>query len=339
MKCGVIFWLCVLCVNLDGSSLVSAGELELAFWNVENLFDTKDDPGVEGDEEFTPSGPKQWTEHRVAIKLANLTRVIGDMNEQRGPEVLGLCEIENRSILDRLIGELNRKTGRRYQAVHAESPSFRGIDCALLFDAAVATLQSKQFHRIPELTTREIVEAELLIGTHRLFVFVNHWPSRANPEDDRVAAATVLRHRVDELLRADTACDFVIIGDLNDTPTDKAVSRTLRTWSDPDSLHPGVLLNSMWPLHTDRNRGTYVYRNQWQVIDHVILSQGMLDSDGLSWKRGSTHEVKADYQMYVSSRDDRIPVPSRSYTGPNFHSNGYSDHLPVACRLVWDISR
>ena len=168
---------------------LSAGEIEVTFWNVENLFDTTDDPTVEGDEEFTPDGSKKWTENRVEIKLNNLVRVISDLNDGTGPELLGLSEIENRAILDRLVIELKEKTKRDYQIVHTESPSYRGIDCALLFDPAVATLTSKQFHRIPNTTTRDIVEAELEIESHRLFVFVNHWPSRRSPDEARVAVA------------------------------------------------------------------------------------------------------------------------------------------------------
>ena len=314
---------------------LSAAEIEIAFWNVENLFDAVDDPTVDGDEEFTPNGPKKWTENRIQIKVANLVRVIGDMNYGRGPEILGLCEVENRAILDRLASELKKKTKRDYQVVHAESQSFRGIDCALLFDPAIATLKSKQFHQIANEATRDIVEAELEIANQSLFVFVNHWPSRRSPDEARVKVAGVLRKRVDRLLANNPGTDFVIVGDLNDTPTNLSVSKTLRTWSDPDDLRPGVLLNTMWQIHQDSDRGTYVFQNRWQVLDHVIYSPGMLDRRGFHWVRGSTREMKAEYQMFVIKRDGRIPVPSRSYSGPTFHSNGYSDHLPVSSRIAY----
>ena len=110
-----------------------SGELGVAFWNVENLFDTVDDPKTEGDEEFTPGEPKAWTKTRLELKLTNLARVIGDMNSGQGPDVLGLCEIENRAVLELLVKHLD-KTGRKYEIVHEDSPSYRGIDCALLYD-------------------------------------------------------------------------------------------------------------------------------------------------------------------------------------------------------------
>ena len=96
----------------------------IAFWNVENLFDNVDDPTVEGDEEFTPAGPNKWTEERLAIKLTNLAKVISKMNGGKGPDVLGLAEIENRKVIELLIAKL-QPLGREYKIVHKDSPSGR----------------------------------------------------------------------------------------------------------------------------------------------------------------------------------------------------------------------
>ncbi|MDA1164067.1 MAG: endonuclease/exonuclease/phosphatase family protein [Planctomycetota bacterium] len=309
-----------------------AEELGMAFWNVENLFDTVDDPETQGDEEFTPSEAKEWTETRLELKLKNLARVISDMNSGRGPDVLGLCEIENLDVLKLLVQHL-AGTGRKYEIVHEDSPSYRGIDCALLYDSKVVKLDRSRIHRIKQFATRDILEARFTSSGLSFFVFVNHWPSRRNPEADRMAVASVLRERVDELLKNDPKVDFAILGDLNDTPTNASVSRGLRTWGNPDELRPGVLFNSMWKLHQDSNAGTYVYQNKWDVLDHIILSPGMLDDDGVSWVRDSSQVVKADYQMFVPNSATSIPRPSRSYLGPRFFGNGYSDHLPVECRL------
>ena len=309
-----------------------AGELGLAFWNVENLFDTVDDPKTEGDEEFTPGEPKAWTETRLELKLTNLARVIADMNSGRGPDVLGLCEIENRAVLEMLVASL-KKTGRDYRIVHEDSPSYRGIDCALLYDAKTITLDRSRIHRVEKFPTRDILEARFTSDGKPFFVFVNHWPSRYNDDSHRIEVATVLRKRVDQLLQSHPAVDFAILGDLNDTPANDSVSKTLRTWGDPDELRPGVLFNSMWKFHEQGNAGTYVYKNKWDVLDHIILSPGMLDGQVVNWVAYSTRRVKADYQMFVSKTPGTIPRPSRSYLGPRFFGNGYSDHLPIECRL------
>tara|TARA_R110002072_G_scaffold302710_2_gene487623 strand:+ start:139169 stop:140188 length:1020 start_codon:yes stop_codon:yes gene_type:complete len=311
---------------------VDAEELGLAFWNVENLFDTVDDPKTEGDEEFTPGDPKGWTATRLELKLTNLARVIGDMNSGRGPDVLGLCEIENRAVMEMLVDAL-KKTGRDYRIVHEDSPSYRGIDCALLYDAKTTKLDRSRTHRIEKFPTRDILEARFTSGGKPFFVFVNHWPSRRNPDANRIEVASVLRRRIDQLLMSNPAVDFAVIGDLNDTPADPSVSKSLRTWGNAEELRPGVLFNSMWKFHQQGNAGTYVYQNKWDVLDHIILSPGMLDGQDVNWVTDSTRRVKADYQMFVSKSPGTIPKPSRSYLGPRFFGNGYSDHLPVECRL------
>ncbi len=309
-------------------------DLYLAFWNVENLFDTVDDPSVEGDEEFTPSSAKAWTDERLATKTANLARVITDMNDGRGPDILGLCEIENRAVAELLVASL-ASLQREYQMVQRDSPSGRGIDCAVIYDRQRMTLRSHDFILVAAGNTRDIVEAEFAVGNHRLHVFVNHWPSRANPESHRIIAATTLRERIDQLLTADRAADIVVLGDLNDEPSDVSVRQYLRTSGDIASLEPGVLYNSMWPVHLDIDAGTYVFENRWEVIDHVIISAGLLQGDGLRWLSGTTEVIRHEYQLYVPSDANLIARPSRSYTGDTFHADAYSDHLPVACAFVY----
>lgn len=323
---------CVAVISVMIGATGRADDLGLAFWNVENLFDTVDDPKTEGDEEFTPGEPKAWTETRLELKLTNLARVIGDMNSGQGPDVLGLCEIENRAVLELLVKTLS-KTGRQYEIVHQDSPSFRGIDCALLYDPKKVKFDRSRIHTVKKFPTRDILEARFTSGGEPFFVFVNHWPSRYNDDSHRIEVATVLRKRVDQLLKSNSAVDFAILGDLNDTPANVSVAKTLRTWGNPDELRPGVLFNSMWKFHEQGDAGTYVYKNKWDVLDHIILSPGMLDGQGVDWVRDSTRRVKADYQMYVSKNPGTIPKPSRSYLGPRFFGNGYSDHLPVECRL------
>ncbi len=325
------FSICILSLLLLPDQAVG-GELGLAFWNVENLFDTVDDPKTEGDEEFTPGEPKAWTETRLELKLTNLARVIGDMNSGHGPDVLGLCEIENRAVLELLVKQLD-KTGRKYEIVHEDSPSYRGIDCALLYDSKTVKLDRSQIHTVKKFVTRDILEARFTSGDKSFFVFVNHWPSRRNPDANRIEVATILRKRVDQLLKSNAAVDIAILGDLNDTPANVSVSKTLRTWGNPDELRPGVLFNSMWKYHQNGDTGTYVYKNKWDVLDHIILSPGMLDGVGVDWVKDSTRRVMADYQMFDSDTPGSIPRPSRSYLGPRFFGNGYSDHLPVECRL------
>jgi 5'-nucleotidase (lipoprotein e(P4) family) len=306
--------------------------LEIAFWNVENLFDLVDDPNVEGDEEFTPNGPNRWTQERLDIKLTNLSRVIMSMNGGTGPVMLGLAEIENLAVLEMLRQRL-APLGRDYKIIHHDSPSARGIDCALFYDANVLQLEQSQFHVVAVGPTREIVEAKFSIGSRSLTVFVNHWPSRSHDEADRVVAAKTLRARVDELLGTDPFADFVMIGDFNDYPNDRSLKEVLAATGDLSALNAGSLYNSSAWMLGQPATGTYVYDNQWVVIDQVILSPGLLLPGGISWGLGSTKAtILLDDQLYHGS-GDMIPRPSRSYSKTTFHSTGYSDHLPVVSTL------
>ena len=151
----------------------------IAHWNVENLFDTVDDPNVKGDEEFTPDGPKHWTDQHLDDKLSNLGKIICKMNDNRGPDVLGLCEVENRKVVEMLVAKL-RSLGRDYQIVHKDSPSERGIDCALVYDAKVFKLTDSKFHHVDAGNTRDILEAKLENGGKPLYVFVDHWPAQTH---------------------------------------------------------------------------------------------------------------------------------------------------------------
>src|SRR4051812_49089761 len=133
------------CLALGPSS--RGGQLHVAWWNVENLFDTADDPAVTGDEEFTPDGPKKWDEARLKRKLANLAGVIKKMNGGKGPDVFGVCEVENKSVVERLVTDL-ADLGRRYRVVHKDSPSERGIDTAIVYDADRLELKDAKFHAV-----------------------------------------------------------------------------------------------------------------------------------------------------------------------------------------------
>jgi predicted extracellular nuclease len=308
----------------------------VAWWNVENLFDTADDPAVAGDEEFTPGGPKKWDEARLNRKLANLAGVIRKMNDKRGPDVLGVCEVENRSVVERLVTDL-AVPGRRYHVVHQDSPSERGIDTAIVYDADRLELKAARFHPVPGIKTRDVAEAEFAVAGadgRRLWVFANHWPSQAHPEDERNRAADVLRARLDAILAADAAADVVILGDLNDHPGDEAVTRHLKTTDDPAKATGGVLYDTVWPIQR-AGRGTYVFRNKWEVIDHLVVSPGLLAKDGLRWRRDSTTELKYPELIFDPKGDKQIPRPNRTFSGNAYHATGVADHLPLECVLEY----
>jgi endonuclease/exonuclease/phosphatase family metal-dependent hydrolase len=317
---------------LFGGLKLSADEFYFASWNVENLFDLEDDPHVELDEEFTPEGPRQWTAERLERKLKNLASVISKMNGGRGPDVLGLCEMENRKIVEMLLEKL-APLGRKYEIVHQDSPSDRGIDCAVLYDSGVFGLAESKFHFVDADKSRDIVEVRLRRNEADLFVFVNHWPSRNNDESQRITAATVLRKRVDDILAADPKADMVLMGDFNDEPENVSVKEHLRTTAAKDHLPPGTLYNTTAALR-DANKGSFVWDDQWQLIDQIFISPGLLDAAGYHWKEGSSELISSPELLYQPTFPGSIARPAATYTRDGYQENSYSDHLAVACVIV-----
>lgn len=318
---------------------IGQNTIQVGFWNVENLFDTTNS-ALTIDDDFTPSGRYAWTETQLFKKFSDLSYVIHNISEIQNLALLGLAEIENFDVLDRLNSEFIK---RDYQIIHKESPDERGIDCGLLYDPSVLTLQEQHF--IPLFLagnekTRDIIEAEFSYSgsknQHSLYVFINHWPSRWGGEQKtdplRRSAARTLRTRVDQILQNDPDADIIIMGDFNDHPTNESVKTVLRAKQWNPNPYPGDLINTTWDLHMDPKAGTYVYRGVWGTLDQIIISPGLADLKGFSWILDSTKPFKPDY--LIESEGNYKGWPYRMYRGGKYYG-GFSDHLPITCQLQY----
>jgi endonuclease/exonuclease/phosphatase family metal-dependent hydrolase len=324
--------LALLALASFGPCPVCADEFVIASWNLENLFDTADDPKVALDEDFTPQSQKRWTGERLDIKLNNLSGVIRKMKDGRGPDVLGLCEVENRKVTEMLIEKL-QPLGRKYEIIHKDSPSERGIDCAIVFDRAVFSLADSEFHHVDAGKTRDIVEAKLRRNDQDLYVFMDHWPSRHHEPPARKKAGDTLRKRIDEILAADANADIVLLGDFNDESTDESIRDHLRAASTAENLPAGTLFDTTAAIRA-AGKGTFVYKNKWDLLDHIIISPGLLNQGGFRWKEGSSQRLEYPELFYQPNYPDAINRPSASYTKNDFHKNGVSDHLPLNCVII-----
>jgi len=166
---------------------------------------------------------------------------------------------------------------------------------------------------------------------------MNHWQSRGSDLDgqQRVVAASTLRTRLNQLLQADPRADVLAMGDFNDYPSDPSVKIHLNTTDDEAQATGQRFFNTTAALAAAPNRGTYVFNNKWETIDQIMVSPGLLNPAGFRWTAGSSTEIRFPEQIYTPSNPQNIPRPNRSYTGNDFHANGISDHLPVACRLEY----
>ncbi len=304
-----------------------AEDLHVATYNIENLFDAVDDPKKE---DFDAT---RWDAEKLAVKYKNLAVVIQAMNSGKGPDVLGLCEVENRVVVEALVAKI-KLPQRDYKVVHYDSPDERGIDVAIVYDAKVLKLAAEKVHPVTIQTTRDILEAKFNWGNEVFYVFMNHWPSQNNPETDRIAAAKVLRTRLDEIFRGDAAADVICIGDFNEKlPTDPAIQDALRSTQDVSAAKDSVLLNTGGSLLQSKDRGTYVYQNEWGVLDHILVSPGLLGGKGGVWKKDSTRELR-EPKLLTAAKGTQIPKPHATYSGKNFDPTGISDHLPLECLLT-----
>jgi len=297
-------------------------------YNVENLFDIQDDPDIR-DDDFTPSGSLKWDTTRYLDKLDNLSKVLKSM---AAPDIIGLSEIENRSVLNALVSHTDLARFN-YQIVHFDSPDRRGIDVALLYRQGKFVpfyTENVVFadDSDPEFKTRDILHVKGLYHGDTLNVFVNHWPSRrGGKEDKRIKAAEILRKTVDRILENNPKAKILIMGDLNDDPSNKSVKKNLVAHNNMKKLGEKDLFNTSSKTFK-QGFGTLFYRGTWNLFDQIIISQSMLEGKSASWYyKSDSFKVFAPEWMRVKDGNYK-GAPYRTYVSGKYQ-NGFSDHYPV----------
>lgn len=308
----------------------------LMFYNLENLFDIYNDPETR-DDEFTPEGTRRWTNKRFYSKLNNIYKVILAVGGWEPPAVVGLCEVENAFVLEKLIFETPLKKFD-YGIIHFESPDSRGIDAAMIYRRDKFTpLHSEpvtvNFPDDPDSKTRDILYVKGLIGDlEMIHIFINHWPSRfggyMETKPKRNRAAEVLKHKTDSLFKINPAVSIVIMGDFNDGPEDESIAEVLLAKKPEPESHAGVLYNLMLLERSGWKHGTLKFREFWDTFDQVIVSGGLLSGKStLSIDPAKEVIFHADFLMQPDERYMGEQL-FRTYSGFKY-LGGFSDHLPV----------
>lgn len=304
----------------------------ISFWNLENLFDPFDDPENHGDDEFLPSAKSQWDEIKFDKKLSNLSKIIRSMNNGDGPDILGVCEVENRYVLDQLskrfLSDLN------YSIIHYDSKDPRGIDVGLFYKKDKFNYVSSEPIKVfLEGNTRDILFTNLKYKDELLHIFVNHWPSRrggeAESEPRRIRAANVLRTKVDSLLRNDKKANIIIMGDFNDLPDNKSILMTLMAVPfECDNLSPEYTLNLYNTAYKKYSQeiGSYFHQGKFNMLDQIIISKGLLDKKKLDYLCDSFDVISNELNTTRSGKYKGAPYPT---FGSGRYLGGYSDHFPV----------
>jgi predicted extracellular nuclease len=301
------------------------------FYNVENLFDTINDPDT-NDDEFTPDGSKKWSSKRYQDKLTKLSQVITTPSD-KNPLFIGLAEIENSFVILDLI-QTGRLSNTKYRIAHFDSPDQRGIDVALAFDLERFFLLHSAAIPVKikgndDFKTRDILYVKgLLQDSVQLHVFVNHWSSRRGGQKEsqhkRVLAAQKLKSKSDSILDTDANANIIFMGDFNDYPTNKSIIEILGAKSIEKS-NKNDFVNLLAPHHFN-GKGTHNYRGKWGVLDQIIISPSLKEGITIGVKDNEAHILYEDFLLYEHPSGDK--TPSKTYGGPNYYG-GYSDHLPI----------
>lgn len=298
------------------------------FYNVENLFDTINNP-EQRDDAFTPEGDYQWNTYKYQNKLRRIYKAIMAVKAWEELPLIGLCEIESRRVLNHLIYKTPLfQFG--YKIIHKDSPDERGIDVALLYQGEYINLIKKRFIeiRFPFDTTdktRDILYAQMQISStsDTLHIFINHWPSRyggyMQTQPKRNHAAKVLAHTIDTLFDGNAEPNILLTGDFNDAREDESIKLLIKKVKN-------TTLKSL-PLSNSSQAGTLKYQSQWQHFDQIIISEALYNEKGLGVVNKELHTPKASFLI---QKDDRYQgwKPYRYLQGPKY-IGGYSDHLPI----------
>jgi len=307
----------------------------IAFYNLENLFDAKEDKHTL-DDDFTPTGRKQWTKkrlHKKLFKLAKTIDKIGKSSTENPISLLGVSEVENAEVLHLLLQEDPLKK-EKYDFIHYDSPDERGIDTALIYHKEhFEVLRSETISLLiynpdgERDTTRDILYVHGKLNGELLHIFVNHWPSRRSGETEtaykRIAAAQKIRTFMQEIAERETSPNYVIMGDFNDDPKSESILNLL----EEPSLH-----NPMNKLLT-HERGSANYRGEWGLFDQIIVSHNWFN-----YERNTHTFAHANIfdEHFLTEWDGKFKGnPFRTYVGKKY-LGGYSDHFPVYVQLKWN---
>lgn len=346
MKALLIFFCYFLCVcSVYSQSVLKGGEddrgdFRLLFYNVENLFDSFDD-SLKMDNEFLPDGVRHWTWEKYKAKTNKIGKVLLSAGGWEFPDLIGLCEIENRFTLDGIfkLGHFN-KVG--YEIIHKESPDRRGIDVALIYQPETFQPIDTSFLELifkgdSISTTREILYVKgKALNSDTLHVFVNHWPSRwggqLESEHRRISAARLLKKKISEIFGQNKNAKIIVMGDFNDYPNNKSLQEELKANEPTKHIENSQLFNLAYPFLASSSIGSHKYQGKWGMLDQFIVSSTLLSKTGVLYCKPEHMRIYAPDFLLEEDKTYFGQKPYRSFVGYKFN-NGFSDHLPIILDL------
>lgn len=323
----------------------------VAFYNLENLFDTIRDERIY-DEEWTPKGERSWGSKKYQQKLENLSRAISEIGTDENPNmptVIGVSEIENRTVLEDLV-KMPKLQKAGYGIVHFDSPDRRGIDVALLYQTKYFKPTSSK--NVPlyiydkndpkykdsnngkgkRIYTRDQLLVTGLLDGEEMHFIVGHWPSRSGGEKksspNREAAAALNKNIIDSLYQINPQAKVFTMGDFNDGPYNKSVKNVLNAKEKRNDVKKGGLFNPLYQLYKE-GHGTIAYRDAWDIFDQIIISEPLLSKDYTTYRYWKVGIFNKPFLVQKSGQYKGYPLRNQLSGEP-----GFSDHFPVYIYLI-----
>lgn len=314
----------------------------IAFYNLENLFDTINTPDVR-DTEFTPDGSKAYTSEVYWDKQHNLAKVISELGKDitpDGPAILGVSELENRSVLEDLVNMPAIKE-RQYQIIHYDSPDKRGIDVAMFYNPRYYRLLESRPVPVEiknssgdKIFTRDILYTKGILDGDTIHITVNHWPSRRGGEAAsrplRNACAKINREIADSIRATDPLAKILVMGDLNDDPINESTYEVLEAKPKIKKVKPHQFYNPFYNFYK-KGLGSNAYQDAWSLFDQITLSYGLIAKEANGYTFYKATIFNPPYMQQKSGRYKGYPF--RTFDGDTYVS-GYSDHYPTFVHLI-----
>ena len=340
----------------------------VAFYNLENLFDTLHDAG-KNDYEYLPNGTNKWGKMKYEAKLHNMARVLSELCTDKlpqGPAVIGVSELENHMALEDLLHQPSL-AGRGLKYVDVAGPDRRGVECAFIYNPRF--FQMERYMHVPYYyapsgrvddplvgfytdeqgevqaytdlkgdtthITRGFLVMQGLLAGERMFFIVNHWPSRAAGSEARERAGYQVRMLKDALMASHPEAKVMIMGDMNDDPADKSMTTALGCKHQTDKVKKATDLFNPWhETLYKRGQGTLLYQGKWNLFDQIVFSGNLLGTDRTSLKFYKHEIFMRDYLFQQEGKYKGSPL--RTHAG-GVWLNGYSDHLPTYVYLIKEV--
>ena len=315
----------------------------VAFYNLENLFDTIND--VNKNDEASPIMEIRFNRGKIyREKVSNMAEVVSQIGfdiTKRPPSILGICEVENRMVVEDLISDEKLKK-YNYGIVHYESPDDRGIDVGLIYNKDIFKVKNSSSHDVfitgnnssKRRNTRDQLVVSGYLDGELMHFIVNHWPSRGADETKRIAAAEVNNFIIDSLRNKYDSPKIITMGDFNDDPFDKSIKKILGAKKNINDVKKNDLYNPFETILVDEGVGSNAYRDKWQLFDQIILSKPFLDKD---YKDYQLYKAGVFNKSFLINKKGKFKgYPFRSFSYGTF-TGGYSDHLPPYIYLLKEI--